>query len=173
MKEEQRQVRMTVGGDQVDYPGFCATKGADLVVAAKCLFNSVISTDDAKFMNLDVKDFYLGTILPTKEYIWIPAMIIPQEILTAYHLQDLIHEGYLYEEVSKGMYRLPQAGRIANDKLLPSLAAGGYKEAGTTPELFKHKINSIIFCLIVDDFGVKYTKKEDAEQIQGLLKIHC
>lgn len=49
MKEEQRRVRMTVRGDQVDYPGDCATKGADLITA-KCLFNSVISTDGAKFI---------------------------------------------------------------------------------------------------------------------------
>jgi hypothetical protein len=63
------------------------------------------------------------------------------------------------------MYGLPQAGRIANDELLPRLAAGGYKEAGTTPGLFKHETNSIIFCLIVDDFGVKYIKKQDAEHL--------
>jgi hypothetical protein len=107
-------------------------------------------------MNLDVKDFYLSTILPTKEYIRIPALIIPQEILTVYQLQDLIHKGYLYAEVSKGMYGLPQAGGIANARLLPRLAAGGYKEAGMTPGLFKHKTNSIVFCLIVNDFGVKY-----------------
>jgi hypothetical protein len=170
MKEEQGQVRMTVSGDQVDYPGDCATKGANLI-NAKCLFNSAISTDDAKFMNLDVKDFYLGTILPTKEYIWIPASIIPQEIITAYK-QDLIHKGYLYAEVSKGMYRLPQAGRITNDELLPCPKAGGYKEVGNTSGLFKHESNSIVFCLIVDGFRVQYTKKQDAEHPRDLLKTH-
>jgi hypothetical protein len=100
IKEEQRRVRMTVGGDQVDYPGDCTTKEADLVTA-KVLFNSVISTDNTKFMNLDVKDFYLGTILPTKEYIRIPVAIIPQETIVAYNLQDLIHKGYHYAEVIK------------------------------------------------------------------------
>jgi hypothetical protein len=39
--------------------------------------------------------------------------------MQAYQLQDLIHDGYLYAEVSKGMYGLPQAGRIANDELVP------------------------------------------------------
>ena len=123
-------------------------------------------------MNLDVKDFYLGTTLPTKEYIRIPAAIIPQEILSAYNLQDLIHDGYLYAEVSKGMYGLPQAGIIANDELLPRLAAGGYKEAGTTPGLFKHETNSIVFCLIVDDFGVKYVGREHAEHLYKVLCNH-
>lgn len=70
-------------------------------------------------MNLDVKDFYLGTILPNKEYIPILATIIHAQIMQDYQLQDLIHKGYLYAEVSKGMYGLPQAGRIANDELLP------------------------------------------------------
>jgi hypothetical protein len=111
-------------------------------------------------MNLDVKDFYLGTILPTKEYIQIPASIPPQEIIEAYNLQDLIHKWYLHAEVSKGMYGLPQAGRIANNKLLPRLKAGGYIKAGNTPRLFKHKFNSFVFCLIFDDFGVKNIKKK-------------
>jgi hypothetical protein len=56
--------------------------------------------------------------------------------------------------------------------MLPHLKAGGYLKAGNTPGLFKHESNSIVFCLIVDDFGVKYTKKQDAEHLQGHLKTH-
>jgi hypothetical protein len=65
--------------------------------------------------------------------------------------------GNLYAKVNKGMYGLPQAGKVvASDFLLPRLAKAGYIEAGRTPGLFKHKTNSTIkFALVVDDFLVK------------------
>ena len=40
---------------------------ADLTTA-KILFNSVVSDDDAQFMTLDVRNYYLGTPLPNYEY---------------------------------------------------------------------------------------------------------
>jgi hypothetical protein len=170
-KEEPRRVRMTVGGDQIEYPGDCATKGADLITA-KCLFNSVVSTPNAKMMGMDIKDFYLNTILPNPEYVRIPISIIPEEFIEAYNLWEFVHEGYVYVEVTGGMYGLPQAGRIANDELIPRLTEGGYKETGHTPGLFKHDTNSVVFCLIVDDFGVKYEDKDDAVHLRNLLKEH-
>jgi hypothetical protein len=74
-KAEPRRVRMTVGGDKVDYPGQVSTKTTDLITA-KILFNSVLSTALARFMCIDLKDFYLNNILPRKEYIRIPVALI-------------------------------------------------------------------------------------------------
>jgi hypothetical protein len=45
-KVDPRQVRFTVGGDQVDYPGIVTAKTAD-ITTAKILFNSVLSTPNA------------------------------------------------------------------------------------------------------------------------------
>ena len=53
------QVRFTVGGDRVDYPGEVSTKVADLPTA-KLIINSTISTPEARFMGIDIKDFYLN-----------------------------------------------------------------------------------------------------------------
>jgi hypothetical protein len=61
-KAEQRRVRLTLGGDRIDYPGETDTKNADLATS-KCLWNSTISTDAAMYMCADVKNFYLNTIL--------------------------------------------------------------------------------------------------------------
>mgnify|MGYP000951902412 CR=1 FL=1 len=47
-KTEPERVRMTVGGDRVDYPGEVTTKTTDLATA-KILLNSVISTPGARF----------------------------------------------------------------------------------------------------------------------------
>ena len=49
------------------------------------------------------------------EYIRIHCSIIPETIMEQYNLEPLIHNGYVYFEIRKGMYGLPQAGRIAND----------------------------------------------------------
>eukprot|EP00957_Ditylum_brightwellii_P171173 13031124-Ditylum_brightwellii.AAC.1 len=47
-KEDPNYVRLTVGGNQVEYPFDVSTPTADLVTA-KLLMNSVISTKGTKF----------------------------------------------------------------------------------------------------------------------------
>ena len=66
-------------------------------------------------MTIDLKDFYLETPMEHYEYVHIPLMMIPEEIMKLYKLDDLVHKGAIYAEVCKGMYGLPQAGRIAYD----------------------------------------------------------
>jgi hypothetical protein len=61
-KAEQHRLRLTVGGDRINYPGETATKNADLTTS-KCLWNSTILTPDARYMCADVKNFYLNTLL--------------------------------------------------------------------------------------------------------------
>ena len=43
--------------------------------------------------------------------------MIPQEIIEQYNLQKLVHNGYVYIEVRKGMPGLKQAGKTANERL--------------------------------------------------------
>jgi hypothetical protein len=59
-KEEKERTRLTVGGDQIEYPGDKANRTAGLTTA-KILINSVISTLGAKFLVIDIKNFYLNT----------------------------------------------------------------------------------------------------------------
>ena len=61
-KAEKNRTRFTVGGDRINYPGKVATPTADMLVA-KMLLNSVVSTKGAKFMTLDISNFYLMTRL--------------------------------------------------------------------------------------------------------------
>jgi ribosomal protein L25 (general stress protein Ctc) len=58
-KKESKRIRFTGGGDRVVYDGNVSTPTAD-IISVKCLFNSVISTPDARFMSIDIKDFYLN-----------------------------------------------------------------------------------------------------------------
>ncbi len=63
------------------------------------------------------------------------------------------------------MYGLPQAGIIAQELLAKTLKEHGYSQSETTPSLWKHKWQPIIFSLVVNDFKVKYIGKEHAQHL--------
>jgi hypothetical protein len=109
-KGDPYRIRMIVGGNLVEVTGDISTKGADLVTA-KVLINDIISTPNCRATALDIKDFYLNNDFPTKEYVCICKENIPEDIWAQYNLDDFLdNQGWVYSEVSKGMYGLPQAG---------------------------------------------------------------
>ena len=61
-KEDQYRIRITAGGNLLTYWGNVSTRTADLSTS-KLLWNSVLSTDGAKYMFLDIKNFYLTMAL--------------------------------------------------------------------------------------------------------------
>ncbi len=65
--DEQNRTRLVAGGDRVHYPGDAGTPTTDLLTV-KLLLNSIISTPNAKFMTMDIKDFYLNTPMERFEY---------------------------------------------------------------------------------------------------------
>ena len=82
------------------------------MLTAKPLFNSVISTNGAKFMPMDISNFYLMTPLPLPEYLCLKLSDIPEEIINEYSLQHLAqNDGTIYVVVHLGMFGiLPSAG---------------------------------------------------------------
>jgi hypothetical protein len=171
-KADPYRVRCTVGGNLIDFPGDKSTKAADLVTV-KCLINNVISTPGARAACIDIKDFYLNNTLPEAEYVRFRADSIPDTIWKQYTLEDYnTKDDYVYAKVMKGMYGLPQAGKVASDHLIPRLKAAGYLETGHTPGLFKHQTNSIIFALVVDDFFIQYSSMDDFTHLTDTLQQH-
>jgi hypothetical protein len=57
-KKEKERVRLTVGGDRLDYSGDVATSTAD-ITTFKILINSTLSTKDAAMMMMD-NELHLG-----------------------------------------------------------------------------------------------------------------
>ena len=55
-KEDPNRVRITAGGNLIVYPGELTTRTAD-ITTSKVLWNSVLSTKNAKYMCLDIKTF--------------------------------------------------------------------------------------------------------------------
>lgn len=169
-KAEPNRTRLTVGGDRVHYPGPVTTSTADLTTC-KIHFNSVISTPNARFTGVDIKNFYLNTPLDRPEYMRIHFDLIPPEVVTHYKLDKIADkDGYVYIEINKGMYGLPQAGILANKLLAKRLAPHGYYQSPYTRGLWLHQTRPTSFPLIVDDFGIKHVGKDDALHLINILK---
>jgi hypothetical protein len=137
----------------------------------KVLLNSIISTENAQCLILDVKNFYLNTPMKRFEYMQLKLNDIPEEIIIKYKLPEIATEdGYVYCEIQKGIYGLPQAGMIAQDLLQARLAKVGYHQSKIIPGLWTHKTRKTCFTLVVDDFAIKYTRMEDAQHLIDALK---
>jgi len=73
------------------------------------MLNSVISdaTKGARFMSLDLKDFFLATPMARPEYMRIHSKHFPQDITDIYNIANLIEEDdYVYVKIKKGIYGL-------------------------------------------------------------------
>jgi hypothetical protein len=167
-KQEKERVRLTVGGDRLDYSGDVATSTAD-ITTFKILINSTLSTKDAAMMMMDNKNYYLGTPMSRFEYMKMMLSRFPEEIIQKYNLNALAVDGWVYIEIRKVMYGLKQAGLLANQLLQTRLAPFGYYPARHTPGLWIHKTRPISFTLVVDDFAVKYVGKQHAEHLRNSL----
>jgi hypothetical protein len=98
-----KSVRLTVGGDRLDYSGDVATSTAD-ITTFKILIISTLSTEDAAMMMMDIKNFYLGTPLPRFEYMKMLLSCFHKEIIQKYNLNALAVDGWVYIGIRKGMY---------------------------------------------------------------------
>jgi hypothetical protein len=170
-KYETNRVRLTMGGKLIQYPGDVSTRSVDLTTS-KCLWNSTISTEGAKYMCLEVNNFYLGIPMDSFEYMRIPIKLIPQEIIDQYNLLPLVSDGHVYIQVQKCMYGLPQAGILDNQLLAHRLAIHGYHQTKFTPGSWQHVTLPIQFTLVVDDFGVQYVGKEHAQHLIDALETN-
>ena len=85
---------------------------------------------------------------------------ITQEFIEEYNITQLVQNGWIYFEILRDCYGLPQSGRLANELLRTRPEKAGYYEAATTPGIWCHKWRPIQFVLIVDDFGIKYVGKQ-------------
>jgi len=97
------------------------------MLVAKMLFNSVISTKDARFMTMDISTFYLMAPLHRPEFIRMKLSDIPDEVIEEYKLREKASKnGSIYIRAKQGMYGLPQSGLLANELLEKRLNKHGY-----------------------------------------------
>ncbi|KAL7475548.1 hypothetical protein ACHAW6_001458 [Cyclotella cf. meneghiniana] len=106
------------------------------MLVAKLLFNGIISTPNAKFMTIDISIFYLMTPLMRPDYLRVKLPDIPAKIINEYKLSKMVNKNsFVFIEVTKGMYGLPQAGLLANLLLEKRLNKKGYYQSKLVPGL--------------------------------------
>jgi hypothetical protein len=163
---------MTAGGDKLDYPGDASSPTVSML-AAKIHINSTISDakDGARHMGLDIKNYYLGTPMEYYQYMRVPTWCIPPEVWDdpSYNIH-VADDGYVYLEIRRGLYGLKEAGILAFNQLVKKLAPHGYEPMPFTPGLWRHRTKRTTFVLCVDDFGVKYFSKADAQHLIDALQ---
>ncbi len=168
--DEPNRTRLVAGGDRVHYPFDAGTPTTDLLTI-KLLITRVISTPEARFFTMDIKNFYLCTPMRKCEYMQLKLSNMPGNVIAHYHLLDIATpNGYVYCKIRQGMYGLPQARIIAQELLAKRLKEHGYTQSETAPGLMTHEWHPITFFFIVDDFGVKYIGEEHAQHLLQMVQ---
>jgi hypothetical protein len=129
------------------------------------MWSSVLSTEGAKYMSLDIKNVCLSVPLDRYKYMKNPLALFPALTIQQYNLHTHALNGFVYIEMQRAVWGLPQAGILANKLLRKWLLPHGYYECANTPGLWKHITHPISFTLGVDNFGVKYVRKEHTDHL--------
>jgi hypothetical protein len=119
-KSEPKRVRITAGGNRLDYHGETSIETASLE-APKLLINSVLST---------LKEF---------QYLRFHISMILQEIIDEYNLEDIMAaDGWCYVKIRKAINGLKESGLLANQELKTLLAKEGHILSKFTPGLYTY-----------------------------------
>ena len=172
LKSEPQRVRITVGGDKLSYNADAGAPAANML-ETKIMVNSTISDakQGARFMSADLKDFFLATPMEGNEYMKVPYKHFPQDIRDRYGLDKKVtSSGHIFIKIKKGMYGLKQAAILAYEQLRKHLEKHGYRPIRGTVGMWGHDSKPTKFCVCVDDFGIKYYNKADAEHLLACLR---
>ena len=96
------------------------------ITTIKTHCNSVISTEKARYLTLNISNFYLEHELDEYKYIFWKKKLLPIDLIEQYDLKDKIYNGKIYTQIRKGMYRLPQAGTIVYKGIVKYLKPYGF-----------------------------------------------
>ncbi len=86
-EKDKHCTRLTMGGNLINYPGDCGTPMANLLTV-KILLNSIILMPNAKFMTIDIKDFYLNTPMEQYKYFRMKLDLFPEDVINKYILHN-------------------------------------------------------------------------------------
>jgi hypothetical protein len=85
-KEDPYRIRITAGGNLINYESNASVQTADLDMA-KIHWNSVLSTPLARYMCLDIKNLYLMAALEYFKYSQMPLSLFPAWMIKQYNME--------------------------------------------------------------------------------------
>ena len=92
-KTNPNQVCITIAWSNIKYPNNVVTPIFDMTTT-KILLNSVLGTDNAKFLTLDIKNIYLQTDLDAYECMHILYNLFTDKIQAQYKLDGTVHNNW-------------------------------------------------------------------------------
>ena len=120
-----------MGGEKLTFDGPVSTPTSDLMTS-KIHWKSFISTPGAKYLVVNVRNFYLNNLVSKHEYYNIAISLIPKDVINKYNLKDKQTNGFIYVRMENGMYGLFHAVIIPHIDLNNHLCPFGYEPAPTT-----------------------------------------
>jgi hypothetical protein len=78
-----------MGGNLFNNSSDCGTPTIDLLTV-KLLLNSIISTPNAKFMSINIKDVYLKTPMTCYKYFQMKLELFPEDVIEEYNLSKKV-----------------------------------------------------------------------------------
>ena len=86
-------------GDRVNYLVDFVTPTLNLTTV-KLILNSIVSTLNAHFMTINIKDFYLNTPMACSEYMHLKLSDLPNSVVKQYNLEaKATMDGYVHVEI--------------------------------------------------------------------------
>ena len=79
---------------------------------------------------------------------------------------------HIYIKIKKGMYGLKEAAILAYDNLKNNMKQYRYQQVLGTTGMWEHATRRTKFCICVDDFGIKYFSKDDAQHLLDWIEKH-
>ncbi len=163
-KNDPNCICITAVGNLITYKGELSVRMVDINIA-KLHWNSVVSMPNAKYMCLDIKNFYLTTALEYFEYMKMPLSLFSSWMADGYDQKTHAKDVWVHLEMRHAVWGLLQVGILANKRLRCKLAPFGYHKCINTPSLRYHEERPITFTLVVDDFGIKYVDKTNVDHL--------
>ena len=163
---------MTAGGNLLVFPGDPSSPAVSML-NSKLHINSTIydSHKGDRYLRIDIKKFYLDTLMKYYKYICVLPSMIPQEISDdpAYEIHTVV-DGFVYIIICRGIYGLKESGVIAFEQLLHKLEPYGYVPMHFTHSYWRHDTGPTMFTLCVENFGVNNFSKDDAIHLINAVK---
>jgi hypothetical protein len=101
-KEDPNRIQIAAGGNLIQCESELSVRTVD-INTAKLHRNSVVSTEDARYMCLDIKNFYLTAALEYYEYMQIPLLYFPAWKIKQYKLLERVYNRYVYIKMQQAV----------------------------------------------------------------------
>ena len=167
LKDKPYHVRITIGGNKLDYNNSTGSLAANLL-ETKILLNSAISdaNKSAQLMYAHIKDYFLVTPIDRPKCVKVNCKQTPRNIKVEYNLDSKVtSDRCIYTRMQKRMLGLKQAVILAYQVLKNCLERFRHEPIKGNISLQHYKSKLTKFCLYLDDFGIKYWSKEAANHL--------